>query len=101
MRKRGTKFWEWADPVLHHRDHDEILDDGTSIDVQVRLSRTGSTQMFIGIYAPSGKALHEEAYDSRPGENMTTALAWGIDRARQVAVDGFVPQRRQRKLAYG
>jgi len=55
MRIRGDVFWDWADPVLHHRSHDEELDDGTTIDVQVRLSRTGQTQMFIGVYAGSGR----------------------------------------------
>lgn len=34
--------------------------------------------MFIGVYAPSGMAIHEEAFDSRPGESMTRALAWGL-----------------------
>ncbi len=73
MRIRGDVFWDWADQTLHHRTHDETLDDGTFIDVQVRLSRTGSTQMFIGVYAPQGMAVHEEAFDSRPGESMTRA----------------------------
>lgn len=41
MRIRGPIYWGWADPKLHHRTHGEILDDGTLIDVQVRLSRTG------------------------------------------------------------
>lgn len=88
MRTRGDVFWSWADPTLHSRTHDETLDDGTYIEVQVRLSRTGTTQMFIGVYAASGMALHEEAFDSRPGESMTRALAWGVGRARQVAADG-------------
>lgn len=88
MRVRGNVFWNWADPQLHHRAHDETLDDGTHIDVQVRLSNTGQTQMFIGVYAPQGMALHEEAYDSRPGESMTRALAWGVGRARRIAVEG-------------
>ncbi|MBA1318056.1 hypothetical protein G7032_19595 [Pseudomonas monteilii] len=87
MRIRGEVFWEWADPTLHHRAHDETLSDGTHIDVQVRLSRTGNTQMFIGVYAASGMALHEEAFDSRPGESMTRALAWGVGRARRIATD--------------
>lgn len=87
MRIRGDVFWNWADPVLHHRIHDEELDDGTTIDVQVRLSRTGQTQMFIGVYAGCGMALHEEAFNSRPGESMTRALAWGVDRARRLATD--------------
>jgi hypothetical protein len=87
MRIRGDIFWGWADPVLHHRSHGEKLDDGTSIDVQVRLSRVGQTQMFIGIYAGCGMAHHEEAFNSRPGESMTRALAWGVERARRLATD--------------
>ncbi|MFT0517314.1 hypothetical protein [Pseudomonas faucium] len=89
MRIRGDVFWDWADPTLHHRVHDETLSDGTFIDVQVRLSRTGNTQMFIGVYAPSGMAIHEEAFDSRPGESMTRALAWGVGRARRIAAEGI------------
>ena len=93
MRIRGNVFWVWADPKLHHRNHDEVLDDGTSFEVQVRLSRTGSTQLFIGIYAPSGMALHEEACENRPGESMTRALAWGVEQARNRVAsyrnDGF------------
>lgn len=89
MRVRGNVFWDWADPVLHHRTHDETLDDGTHIDVQVRLSRTGQTQMFIGVYAPQGMAVHEEAFDSRPGESMTRAMAWGVGRARRIATEGL------------
>ncbi|MBC3504852.1 hypothetical protein HU761_26080 [Pseudomonas sp. SWRI59] len=88
MRIRGDVYWQWADPTQHHRDHEETLDDGTFIDVQVRLSRTGNTQMFIGLYAPSGMAIHEEAFDSRPGESMTRALAWGVGRARRAATEG-------------
>ena len=88
MRVRGDVYWTWADPTLHHRTHEETLEDGTYIDVQVRLSRTGCTQMFIGVYAPMGIAIHEEAFDSRPHESMTRALAWGVGRARRVADDG-------------
>ncbi len=88
MRVRGDVFWDWADPALHTRTHDETLADGVHIDVQVRLSRTGLTQMFIGVYAPQGMPLHEEAFDSRPGESMTRALAWGVGRARRIATEG-------------
>ncbi|MNG78991.1 hypothetical protein D3C81_325170 [compost metagenome] len=87
MKIRGNVFWAWADPTLHHRTHDETLNDGTRIDVQVRLSRTRITQMFIGVYAPCGMAIHEDAFDSRPGESMTRALAWGVGRARRIACD--------------
>lgn len=96
MRIRGEVFWSWADPNLHHRRHDEALDDGTCIDVQVRLSRTGATQLFLGIYTPSGVALHEEAFDARPGESMTRALAWGVARARAIASLPEVAARRVR-----
>lgn len=85
MRIRGDVFWAWADPSLHHRTHEETLDDGTYIDVQVRLSKKGCTQLFMGVYAASGMALDEEAFDSRPGESMTRALAWGVGRARLIA----------------
>lgn len=88
MRVRGDVFWIWADPTLHHRIHDEILRNGTLIDVQVRLSRGGNAEMFIGIYAPDGTALHEEAVDARPGESMTRMLAWGVGRARRLVVSG-------------
>ncbi|MNH21659.1 hypothetical protein D3C79_814790 [compost metagenome] len=88
MRIRGPAYWGWADSTLHHRTHNEILEDGTFIDVQVRLSRTGSTQMFIGVYALKGAAIQEEAFDSRPGESMTRALVWGVARARQIAIEG-------------
>lgn len=85
MRHRGEKFWVWSDPVLHHRYHDEELSDGTNIDVQVRLSRTGETQLFIGVYGKGGLRILEEAYDSRPGETMSKAQAWGLERARSYA----------------
>ncbi|MBC3410735.1 hypothetical protein HU720_05410 [Pseudomonas sp. SWRI51] len=89
MRIRGEIFWDWSDPTLHHRTHEETLDDGTYIEVQVRLSPTGATQMFIGVYAPDGVAVHEEAFDSRPGESMTRAMAWGVGKARRAAVQGL------------
>ncbi|WP_256818894.1 hypothetical protein [Pseudomonas putida] len=87
MRIRGDVFWTWVDPTLHHRTHDETFDDGTSMDVQVRLSRTCATQLFIGVYVGTGMALHEEAFLSRPGESMTRALAWGVGRARSLATN--------------
>jgi len=85
MRIRGKAFWAWADPTLHHQIHDESLADGTTIDVQSRLSRAGGTQLFIGVYAPSGLVLDEQCFDSRPGQSMTTALSWGVDMALQRA----------------
>ncbi|MFA7895675.1 hypothetical protein [Pseudomonas putida] len=85
MRMRGSVFWSWADPTLHHRVHEETLIDRTSINVQVRLSRKGLVQLFIGVYAPGGMPVYEEAFDDRPKESMSRALAWGVMRAREVA----------------
>lgn len=87
MRIREETYWAWADSQLHSRSHDEELSDGTSIDVQVRLSRTGATQMFLGVYGRRGKALFEEYYPSCPGETMSRALMRGVDRARALATD--------------
>lgn len=94
MRTRGDIFWAWADPELHSRTHDEVLNDGTLIDVQVRLSHVGKTEMFIGIYARDGMALYEETVDSRPSESMTRVLAWGVGRARQLAAAAGANSRR-------
>jgi len=86
VRKRGDVYWNWADPQLHTRTHEETLDDGTTIDVEVRLSRLGGTQMFIGVYGSQGMALFEEAFESRPHETMTRAMAWGVGLARSKAM---------------
>ncbi|MEK2608507.1 hypothetical protein WLF18_05240 [Pseudomonas shirazensis] len=85
MWHRGEIFWQWADPSLHHRTHVETMENGVAIDVQARLSRTGATQLFIGIYAKDGQALYEEAFLKRPGETMTRALLWGAGKARETA----------------
>ncbi|MNE73613.1 hypothetical protein D3C80_1696350 [compost metagenome] len=90
MRIRGGAYWEWADPTLHSRVHDEELENGATIDVQVRLSRTGATQLFIGVHAATGMALYEEALDCRGNESMTRALAWGVGKARQIAERGIL-----------
>lgn len=94
VRERGECFWKWGNPVLHTRTHNETLGDGSQIDVQVRLSRTDATQMFIGVYGPSGALIHEESFDSRPGETMTRAMAWGVGRARQIASEAQLPSRK-------
>ncbi|MBF8675331.1 hypothetical protein IRZ53_19505 [Pseudomonas fulva] len=85
MRVRDETYWQWADAHLHSRCHDEALSDGTTLDVQVRLSRQGATQLFLGLYARDGQSLVEEYYPARPGETMTRALVWGVERARALA----------------
>ncbi|NIE75101.1 hypothetical protein F3J44_01450 [Pantoea sp. Tr-811] len=98
MRIRDETYWQWADAQLHCRTHNEALSDGTTIDVQVRLSRLGATQLFLGLYRQDGQALLEEYYPARPGETMTRALVWGVDRARALAT-GALPMPRQRRRA--
>ncbi|MGE8059509.1 hypothetical protein [Pseudomonas sp. NPDC089547] len=88
MRHRESVFWAWADPSLEHHSYEEVLADGARLDVQVRLSRTGDTQLFIGIYERSGLARTEEAYAKRPGETVTRAMAWGAGRGRALAEIG-------------
>ncbi len=91
MRSRGKTFWDWADAKLHSRTHTEVLEFGLTIDVQVRLSRVGATELFIGIYGPDGACLHEEAHKARPGQSMTTAMSWGVALARDIAASFAKP----------
>jgi len=71
------------------RSHEEVLGGGEIVDVQVRLSRLGATQLFIGVYSASGMLLVEEVYDSRPGESMNRAMNWGTSRARCLASESL------------
>lgn len=85
MRNRGKVYLDWADPALHTRSVDERQADGTLLNVQVRLSLLGRTQLFIGVYGTKGMMIHEEAIESMPGESMSKALAWGLEQARMKA----------------
>jgi hypothetical protein len=91
MRNRGPAYWNWIDAQLQTRTHEEELDDGTMIDVQVRTSRTGGTQMFIGVYQQEGWIITEEVYDNLPGQTMSRALVSGTQRARAVAIGSDSP----------
>ncbi|WP_446437125.1 hypothetical protein [Pseudomonas sp. 910_23] len=82
MRNRGCVYLDWIDPALHARSVDERQADGTLLNVQVRLSLLGRTQLFIGVYGAKGAMISEEAFDSLPGQTMTQALAWGLGQAR-------------------
>lgn len=88
MRNRGSVYWEWADPAIHTRSMDERLADGTLVNVHVRMSQAGATQLFIGVYGIKGMMIFEEAFDSRPGETMTQAMKWGIERGKEKAPQG-------------
>lgn len=104
MRVRGVTYWNWANPTLHVRSHDERLPDGILIDVQVRTSSLGRTQLFVGAYGQKGVMIFEESYNSRPGETMTHAMAWGLRHAVELVTtdtngkppSGKVPRTRLR-----
>lgn len=85
MKKRGEVYRQWCDVILHHQIHEETLDDGTCIEVQGRLSRTGATQLFIGVYRADGAVVCERAYTQRPGESVSRAMVWGVGYARRKA----------------
>jgi hypothetical protein len=72
------------------RTNDEILTNGNQIDVQARLSRTGDTQLFLGVYDRAGRIIVEEAYDSLPGKTITKALIFGTQRARRIGAEGQI-----------
>jgi hypothetical protein len=90
MMRRGSKYWLWADCELHSRSHDEVLSNGAVIDVQSRVSRKGRTQLFIGVYDKKGCPVFEESHDHLPNDTMTTALAWGVGRARSIAAGALI-----------
>jgi len=90
MMRRGSKYWLWADCELHCRTHDEVLSDGAVIDVQTRVSRKGRTQLFIGVYDKNGVPVFEESHDNLANDTMTTALAWGVGRARAISSGNVV-----------
>ncbi|UXV22500.1 hypothetical protein N4P55_06540 [Pseudomonas fluorescens] len=90
-KQRRRVFWDWSDSELHTRCHDGLLPDGGQIDVQVRTSREGAVQLFVGAYSGSGGMLFEEYYKARPGETMTVALAFGVARAMMLTATKLSP----------
>jgi hypothetical protein len=75
-------YRDWEDPRLEYVTHEEVVGSGSTIEVQARRSSAGVTQLFIGVYSSDGVGVLEVAYDARPGETVTEALAWGVARAR-------------------
>lgn len=97
MKNRGPTFWSWSDAQLQTKTHEEELDDGTKIDVQTRISRTGGTQMFLGVYAIDGRIITEEIYDNLPGQTTLRAIVSGTQRARAVAIGASEPLKTARQ----
>lgn len=84
MKRRGHKYWAWADCRLHSRQLTEDLSNGRCLEVKVRSARSGETQMFIGIYRSGGAVDHEEYYAVLL-LTLDAALIFGLDRARALA----------------
>lgn len=84
MRRRGAEFWLWSNSQLHGRSHDEVLPDGTQVEVQARFNREQVTQVFIGVYTCDGTPLAEEFYDREGHPTLAKALAWGCTRAQAI-----------------
>jgi hypothetical protein len=87
IKQRQRVFWDWADCQLHSRSQDGVFGDKIQVDVQVRMSRSGTVQLFVGGYAENGVMIFEEYYKERAGETMTVALNWGVARAERLAAD--------------
>lgn len=87
MRMRGSCYYKWANSQLPNFSHVEDYGADTHIDVVVRSSRQGITQLFLGIYNGNGVMLFEQYLDALPERTTTQALQWGIERARAF-IDG-------------
>ncbi|SDB45729.1 hypothetical protein [Pseudomonas sp. NFACC13-1] len=84
MRRRSAQYWLWVNSRLPGRDHEELLEDGTQVEVQARINLQGMTQVFVGVHRPSAQVWVEEFYDRTLHEPLAQALEWGLDRARDI-----------------
>jgi hypothetical protein len=87
MRMRGPCYFKWADSQLPNFSHVEDYAAGFHIDVVVRRSRHGITQLFLGTYNSFDVMLFEEYIEALPDRDLTQAMQWGIERARAF-IDG-------------
>ncbi|MGI4840303.1 MAG: hypothetical protein ACRYF9_22100 [Janthinobacterium lividum] len=97
MKNRGPTFWRWSDAQLQTKTFEEELEDGTKIDVQARLSRTGGTQLFLAVYTEDGRIITEEIYDNLPGQTTLRAIVSGTQQARAVATGALEPLKTARQ----
>ncbi|UVM58109.1 hypothetical protein LOY37_11205 [Pseudomonas sp. B21-012] len=87
MRYRGAHYWAWADCQLHSQEHEESLESGITLDVKARLSRSGCTQLFLGVYTSAGLPVVEEYHDRLDEVTLTRAMVWGVKRCRAIAAE--------------
>lgn len=91
MRQRGSCFRNWSKSPLRASVHEEVLDNGTQVETRARLSTTGGTQLFIGIYKDKGACICEELYMTLAEHNITRAVTVGKQRARAIAAGRTPP----------
>lgn len=87
MRRRGAQYWLWTNSRLALHSHEEVLNNGWQIEVQVRVSPAGVTQVFVGVYTQEGRALAEEFHDRGDEVCCALSLRWGAQRAREIVLD--------------
>lgn len=84
MRRRSAQYWLWVNSRLPGRNHEEILDDGTHVEVQARINHQSVTQVFVCVYRPNGAVWVEQFHDRSMREPLCQALEWGLGRAREI-----------------
>jgi len=89
MHMRGPSYYQWADSRLPNVFHMEEYRYGTKIDVAVRCSPSGCTQLFYGLYERDGTRLYEEYIEKFPSNTTEDAMKWGIGRARALVDSNF------------
>ncbi|MGF6593740.1 hypothetical protein [Pseudomonas sp. 2835] len=100
MRYRGAHYWAWADCQLHSQEHIESLESGITLDVKARLSRSGCTQLFLGVYTSAGLPVVEEYHDRLDEVTLTRAMVWGVKRCRAIAAEVIELQALPSRNAY-
>ena len=101
MRRRSAQYWLWVNSRLPGRNHEEVLEDGTQVEVQAQINQQSITQVFVCVYRPDGSVWVEEFHDRALREPLPQALEWGLDRAREIVAGtaGFkAPHRIQMTL---
>ncbi|WP_434624871.1 hypothetical protein J3P84_17855 [Pseudomonas sp. Z1-29] len=84
MRRRSAAYWLWVNRRLAGRNHEEVLEDGTQVEVQARINQQSVTQLFICVYRPNGSVWVEEFHDRALREPLCQALEWGLARAGDI-----------------
>ena len=52
-----------------------------------RLSRSGFSQLFLGVYTSAGLPVVEEYHDRLDEVTLTRAMVWGVKRCRAIAAE--------------